>query len=291
MASYKPMKGKVCMVTGANSGIGKVTAYELARKGAHVVMVCRNREKGEEAQREIQTRSKNSQIDLLLADFSSLQSIHHLVDAFKQKYQALNVLLNNAGSEFYQRQESVDGIEMTLAVDHLAPFLLTNLLLDVLKSSASARIVNVNSRAHFAGQIHFDDIQLKEHYGRFGLEAYAQAKLINLLCTYELARHLKDTEITVNALHPGVVYTNIWKSSAPEPLKPFMALGKYLTVSAEEGAKTSIYLASSPEVAHVTGKYFVRCVPVRSSKLSYDIALQRQMWKLSEELIGSLVQQ
>ncbi len=284
------MSGKICLVTGANSGIGKVAARELAQMGATVVLVCRNRDKGEAACQEIKTLSGNSAVDLLLADLSSQQSIHQLAEQFKEKYGQLHVLLNNAGAMFPSRRESVDGLEMSLAVNHIAPFLLDNLLLDTLQTSAPTRIVTVNSGAHFAGKIDFDDLQLRKKYGNFGMQAYSQSKLENLLVIYELARRLKDTQVTVNALHPGFVATSISQNAAPGPLKGVMSVvGRFMGISAEEGAKTSIYLASSPEVEGVTGKYFVKCAPVASSQLSYDEALQKQMWEVSEELVKASI--
>jgi NAD(P)-dependent dehydrogenase (short-subunit alcohol dehydrogenase family) len=286
----REMSGKICIVTGANSGIGKVTARELAKKGATVVLVCRSRDKGEAAQQEIKAASGNDAVDLLLADLSSQQSIRELVEQFKKKYSQLHVLVNNAGAMFPSRRESIDGIEMSLAVNHIAPFLLTNLLLDTLQASTPARIVNVNSGAHFSGKINFDDLQSQKKYGGLDLQSYAQSKLANLLVTYELARRLKGTSVTVNALHPGFVATSIASNAAPGPLKRFLDFAiKFVGLNAEEGAKTSIYLASSPEVEGVSGKYFVKCTPVLSSKLSYDEALQKRMWEVSEELTKTAV--
>ena len=284
------MNGKICIVTGANSGIGKVAARELAKMGATVVLICRSRDKGEAAQQEIKAASGSNAVDLLLADLSSQQSIRQLVEQFKKRYTQLHVLLNNAGAMFPSRRESVDGIEMSLAVNHIAPFLFTNLLLDTLQASGPARIVNVNSGAHFSGKINFDDLQSQKKYGGLDLQAYSQSKLANLLVTYELARRLKDTSVTVNALHPGFVATNISQNAAPGPLKPFMSVvGRFMGINVEAGAKTSIYLASSPEVEGVSGKYFVKCVPVTSSKLSYNEALQKRMWEDSEELTKTAV--
>ncbi|GHO77888.1 short-chain dehydrogenase [Ktedonobacter sp. SOSP1-85] len=284
------MSGKICIVTGANSGIGKVAARELAKMGATVVLICRSRDKGEAAQQEIKAASGSNAVDLLLADLSSQQSIRQLVEQFKKRYTQLHVLLNNAGAMFPSRRESVDGIEMSLAVNHIAPFLFTNLLLDTLQASEPARIVNVNSGAHFSGKINFDDLQSQKKYGGLDLQAYSQSKLANLLVTYELARRLKDTSVTVNALHPGFVATNISQNAAPGPLKPFMSVvGRFMGINVEAGAKTSIYLASSPEIEGVSGKYFVKCAPVTSSKLSYDEELQKRMWEVSEELTKTAV--
>src|SRR5437764_13741941 len=199
MATVKSsLQGKICMVTGANSGIGKATALELAQMGATVVMVCRDRARGEEASSEITTTSGNNAVDLLQADLSSQQSIRQLVEHFQHHYTQLHVLINNAGATFPgRRRESVDGVEMTFAVNYLTPFLLTNLLLDVLKASAPARIVNVSSNSHEAGYIQLDDLQA-EHYR--SMRVYGQAKLAVVLFTYELARRLQGSRVTANCL-------------------------------------------------------------------------------------------
>src|SRR5438477_6319532 len=199
------MQGKTCMVTGANSGIGKATALALAQMGATVVMVCRNRARGEQARSEIITKSRNNAVDLLQADLSSQQSIRQLVENFRHHYPHLHVLINNAGASFPGRRETVDGLEMTLAVNYLAPFLLTHLLLNVLKANAPARIVNVSSNSHEAGYIKLDDLQA-EHYR--SMRVYGQSKLAVVLFTYELSRRLQGTGVTANCLHPGFVATN-----------------------------------------------------------------------------------
>jgi NAD(P)-dependent dehydrogenase (short-subunit alcohol dehydrogenase family) len=278
------MAGKICIVTGANSGIGKETALGLARLGATVVMLCRNCRRGEKAQRDIIRRSGNSSVDLLLADLSSQQAIHQFVAAFQQRYQQLHVLVNNAGSVFLPRQLSVDSLEMTLAVNYLSGFLLTNLLLDMLKASAPARVVNVSSNAQGVGYINLDDLQMEKRYTL--LRAYAQSKLANVLFTYALAHRLEGTGVTVNCLHPGVVATNIWSSPLPSFLRPLAVISRLFGVTPEEGAHTSLYLASSPEVEGVTGKYFEKFQAERSTKISYDIAVQERLWEISEELTG-----
>jgi len=205
------MQGKICLVTGANSGIGKATALALAQMGASVVMVCRDRARGEEARSEITTTSWNNAVDLLLADLSSQQSIRQLVENFQHHYTHLHVLINNAGAAFPgRRRETVDGVEMTFAVNYLAPFLLTNLLLDVLKASAPARIVNVSSAAHASGSIQMDDLQAQKRYRP--MRTYPQAKLAVVLFTYELARRLQGTGVTANCLHPGFVATRFGQS-------------------------------------------------------------------------------
>ncbi len=279
------MQGKVCMVTGANSGIGKVTALGLAQMGATVVMVCRDRARGEAAQDEIKTKSGNNAVDLLLADLSSQKSIRQLVETFKQHYTQLHVLINNAGVFMLTRRATVDGLEMTFAVNYLAPFLLTNLLLELLKASAPARIVSVSSEAHQAGYINMDDLQAERHYRP--MRAYGQSKLALVLFTYELARSLEGTGVTANCLHPGFVATSIGQGGlgpiGRTVAKFILAL---LGVSPEEGAKTSIYLASSPDVEGVTGKYFVKSMPKESASISYDESLQRQLWEESAKLVN-----
>ncbi len=279
------MQGKICMVTGANSGIGKATALELAQMGATVVMVCRDRARGEEARREITTKSRKNAVDLLQADLSSQQSIRQLVENFQHRYTHLHVLINNAGAAFPgRRRETVDGLEMTFAVNYLAPFLLTNLLLDVLKASAPARIVNVSSAAHKSGYIQLDDLQAEKLYRP--MRTYPQAKLAVVLFTYELARRLQGTEVTANCLHPGFVATNFAQSDGGPAVRLLVkVLGSFGT-SPQEGAKTSIYLASSPEVEGVTGQYFVKSIPRRSAAISYDESLQRQLWEQSAKLVN-----
>src|SRR2546425_8338226 len=250
------MQGKICMVTGANSGIGKATALELAQMGATVVMVCRDRARGEEAKSEITTKSRNNAVDLLLADLSSQQSIRQLVGNFQHHYTHLHVLINNAGAAYPGRRETVDGLEMTFAVNYLAPFLLTNLLPDVLKASAPARIVNVSSNSHKSGYIQMDDLQEEKHYR--SMSVYGQSKLAVVLFTYELARRLQGTGVTANCLHPGFVATHFGQRDLWPIARTAAKLVLFFGISPEEGAKTSIYLASSPDVEGITGKYFVK---------------------------------
>src|SRR5256885_17010992 len=278
------MQGKICMVTGANSGIGKATALELAQMGATVVMVCRDRARGEEARSEITTKSRNNAVDLLQADLSSQQSIRQLVEHFKQRYTHLHVLINNAGAAFTGRRETVDGLEMTFAVNYLAPFLLTNLLLDVLKASAPARIVNVSSDAQASGYIQMDDLQADNRYRP--MRTYPQAKLAVVLFTYELARRLQGMGVTVNCLHPGFVATNFAQSDGWPAVRLLVKVLGSFGASPQEGANTSIYLASSAEVEGVTGQYFVKCIPRRSAAISYDESLQRHLWEQSAKLVN-----
>src|SRR5258708_13174968 len=218
------------MVTGANSGIGKATALELAQMDASVVMVCRDRARGEEARSEITTTSGNNAVDLLQADLSSQQSIRQLVEHIQHHYTHLHVLINNAGAAFPgRRRETVDGLEMTFAVNYLAPFLLTNLLLDVLKASAPARIVNVSSAAHKSGYIQLDDLQAEKLYRP--MRTYPQAKLALVLFTYDLPPRLQGTEVTANCLHPGFVATNFAQSDGGPAVRLLVkGLGRVGTV-------------------------------------------------------------
>jgi len=280
----KLMEGKTCMVTGATSGIGAVTARALAQKGARVIIVSRNLNRCENTVDEIIQTTGNHAVEYMVADLSSQDEIHDLAEAYRNKYDHLDVLVNNAGGFFMSRQESADGIEMTFALNHLNYFLLTNLLLETIKASAPARIVNVSSGAHQGASINFDDLQGKQKYS--GWQAYGQSKLANILFTYELARRLEGTGVTVNALHPGMVATNFGANNGGvlgNLVRSFMNL---FSISVEEGAQTSIYLASSPEVEDVTGKYYVKKKAVSSSSASYDESTAKKLWEVSEEMTG-----
>ena len=275
------MQGKVCLVTGSNSGIGKVTARELARMGATVVMLCRNRAKGEAAQAEIISATGNQNVDLIVADLAAQAEVHRAVAELRQKYQQLHVLINNAGGIRNARQVTPDGLETTFALNHLAPFLLTELLLDTLKASAPARIVNVSSMAHASGRIDFADLQGEKRYSQW--KAYSQSKLAMILFTYELAEQLKSSNVTVNALHPGAINSNF-----DSGMSGFMRWGwKLITpflLNVEQGAQTTLYLATSPDVEGVSGKYFSNQRETKSSARSYDPATRQRLWKVSTEL-------
>jgi NAD(P)-dependent dehydrogenase (short-subunit alcohol dehydrogenase family) len=273
------MKGKICLVTGANAGIGRATALGLAQMGATVIMVCRSRERGETVQREIRAESGNSQVDLLLADLSAQADIRRLAADINANYSALHVLINNAAIIPQQRRETADHLEMQFAVNHLAYFLLTNLLLDKLKASAPARIVNVASQVHASGVIDFDDLQARRHY--HASQVYSNTKLANVLFTYELARRLQGSGVTVNCLHPGVVATNL--------LNDYMGVphgGRDRGIDTSKGAQTSLSLATSPEVAGVSGRYYVNQEARRSTAVAYDETLARRLWQVSAELTG-----
>ena len=271
------------MVTGANSGIGKATAMGLAEMGATVILVCRSKEKGEAALSEMREKSGNNSLDLMLADMSSMQSVRQLASEFRRKYDRLHVLVNNAGLFMFTRTTTGDRLETTFEVDYLSHFLLTGLLIDLLKATAPSRLVEVSSIAHYNGHIDFDDLQGEKGYG--GWRAYSQAKLAQVLFTYELARRLKGTGVTANCLHPGAVATNIW--SRPLGRAGFiMKLLRLFMMGPEGGAKTPIYLASSPDVEGVSGKYFTNKKEKESSKESNDEQVARRLWLVSEELTG-----
>lgn len=274
------MNGKLCLITGASSGIGKVAATELARLGARMVLVCRTTEKGRLTAEEIKKATGNGSIDFLAADLSSQAEIRKLAADYQSRFPAPQVLINNAGLALKKRAISPDGIEMTFAVNHLAYFLLTNLLLDTLKSGGPARIVNVSSDAHHSGSIDFDDLQLERNYSAW--RAYSSSKLCNLFFTYELAKKLQGSGVTVNALHPGAVATKIFRD-VPAPLRALILL---LTMSPQKGAQTTVYLASSPEVEGVSGKYFKKKAEARSSAASLDAQAAERLWQVSATMTG-----
>jgi len=273
------MEGKICMITGANSGIGKATTFGLAEMGTKIVMVCRNKERGETSQQEIIEKTGNKNVDLLICDLSSQEQIRKLVSGFKLEYQNLHILINNAGIVLSKRQLSVDGIEMNFAVNYLAPFLLSNLLIDVLKMSAPSRIINVSSEVHKRGTLDFDDIQVEnKKYGAF--KVYGVSKLALTLFTYELSKKLEGTGVTVNAVHPGVFRSNLGRD-LPAISRGFQ---KTFFKSPRKGAITSIYLASSPDVEGITGKYFVKKQPKKSSNESYNEEYAKRLWEISTEM-------
>jgi retinol dehydrogenase-14 len=278
------MNGKICLVTGASSGIGKATALGLAKMGATVVMVCRDATKGQSALNEIKQKSNNPSIDLLLADLSSQVEVRRLATEYKSKYQQLHVLINNAGVYYTKRHVTVDGLEAMFAVNYLAHFLLTNLLLDIIKRSAPARIINVAGAYHAKGKISFDDLQGEKDFD--GQRANHQSKLADVLFTYELARRLKRAGVTANCLHPGMVATDLIDKDRDFPVffKYLYKLSRPLMKSPAKGAETSISLASSPEVEGVTGQYFVNKKIAKSSPESRDVQLAQRLWEVSEKL-------
>jgi NAD(P)-dependent dehydrogenase (short-subunit alcohol dehydrogenase family) len=274
------MQGKVAMVTGASSGIGKITALELAKLGAEVFLVCRNKTKGEETKTEIIQKTGNQKISLLLADLSLLSEVRKLAAEFNSQFPKLDILVNNAGMMPGKFIHTSEGFEISFATNYLAMFLLTNLLMDKLMSSEEARIINVSSEAHRLGQINFQELNTPRKYS--AITAYADSKLAAILFTYVLSRRLEFTNITVNALHPGVVGTNFAQDSF-KAFKYLMKLSKPFIHSSEKGAETTLYLATEPTLNSVSGQYFKNCKPVNSSRLSYDQPLARRLWQYSED--------
>ena len=287
MANSASMDGRVCLITGASNGIGTETAVGLAKAGATVVMVARNAERGEAALADVKQRSGSENVSLMLADLASLAAVRKLAREFGDRHQRLHVLINNAGAYNNVRLLTEDGFEMTFGVNHLAHFLLTTLLLDQLKASAPSRIVNLSSGAHSRASINFEDLNGEAKYG--GMSAYGQSKLANVLFTYELSRRLDGTGVTANAIHPGVVKTGFGRNSSGAIgalFTVFQTVAGPFLLSPERGAETSIYLASSPEVESVSGKYFVKKEPVDSNTESNDAAVAERLWRVSEELVG-----
>ncbi|MFC1619276.1 SDR family oxidoreductase [Candidatus Neomarinimicrobiota bacterium] len=278
------MHGKVCLITGANRGVGKATTLALASMGATVVMVARDPALGTAARDEIIRTAGNQSVELLVADLASLEAVRQLAADFRERHSQLHVLINNAGLTKRHHVLTEDGFETTFAVNHLAPFLLTNLLLDLMKAGAPARIINVSSMVHKWGRINSGDLQSEQHYNMH--IAYNQSKLANVLFTYELARRLEGSGITANVVHPGMVasdfareYTGFIGFMAQKGWRPFMK-------SPEKGAATSVYLASAPEVEGVTGKYFANSREKKSSRTSSNVALAGRLWETSEQLTG-----
>ena len=275
------MTGKTCIVTGGNSGIGKATALGLAKLDATVVIVSRDKDKGEAAVLEIRTLSGNKNVDSMVADLSSQDSVRELAHDLKSRYKRLRVLINNAGILLPRRVETVDGLEATFATNHLGHFLLTNLLVDTLKASEPARIINLTSAAHYGTEMSFDDLQGVKKYS--GYHAYGQSKLANVLFTYQLAKLLDGSGVTVNCLHPGVVRTGFGKDQRGL-MSILVRIGSPFMMSPEKSARATIYLATSPELEGVSGKYFSKGKLGRSSDQSYDIASAERLWKVSAEL-------
>lgn len=269
------LDGRTCLITGANSGIGKEAALALAKMNANLVMVCRKKEKGEDARKDIVRKTGNDSVDLLLCDLSSLAEVRRLAGEVRERYGKLHVLVNNAGL-FSLMGRTADGFETTFEVDYLSPFLLTNLLLEPLKEGAPSRIVNVASTAHFGGHIDLEAIERRETPS--GWAAYSNSKLALVMFTYELSRRLAGSGVTANCLHPGAVATSIWRIP-PAVMRPFLK-------SARDGAATTIHLASSPEVEQITGKYFENRRPKRSSDESYDESKARELWERTARLVG-----
>jgi NAD(P)-dependent dehydrogenase (short-subunit alcohol dehydrogenase family) len=277
------MSGKVCLVTGATAGIGLATAKGLAEQGATIIGVGRNRDKCLAVDARIRPETGNPAVEFVQADLSSQAEVRRLAGEIKRSQTRFDVLVNNVGAFFMSRRPSIDGIEMTWALNYLGVYLLTELLLDTLKDSAPSRIVNVSSAMHSSAQINFDDLQGERKYS--GMKAYGQSKLALLMYTYDLARRLAGTGVTVNAVHPGFVASDMYRSSGGvvKLLGPVIRL---MAISPEAGAETSIHVATSPEVAGVTGKYFVKKQPVSSAPASYDVAATARLMALTAAMVG-----
>lgn len=268
------MKTKVILITGATDGIGRQTALELARTGATILLHGRNPALGKTVLEKIRKESHNENLELFIADFASLKQVRRLAEEVNEKHTRLDVLVNNAGVYMRHRQLSEDGFEATFAVNHLAPFLLTNLLLNLLKKSAPSKIINVSSTAHQGARFDLGDLQGETSFEPY--DAYSRSKLANLLFTYELARRLEHTGVTVNALHPGVIATKMLKAS----------FGSFGGRPVEEGAARIAYLINTPGIETVSGKYFVNDKEQLSSPISRDEKLQKQFWIMSEKMVG-----
>ena len=282
------MKGKVCVITGGTDGIGKAAAYGLAMQGARLLVHGRDPDKGARAVADLQGRSGNPAIEFLPADFSSLDEVRRLAAAIIERAPRIDVLVNNAGAMYVKRALSTDGYEKTFAVNHLAPFLLTHLLLDALKAGGKSRVVTTASNAHRSAKIPFDDLQLTRKYSPMG--AYAVSKLANILFTRALAKRLQDdTGVTATCLHPGFVRTNFGGNNAADTSPWIRRLFWFISRFArtpEKGAETVIFLASSPEVAGVSGGYYLDRKPIRPSPAGEDDNVAERLWQVSEQLVG-----
>lgn len=282
------MTGRICIVTGSNSGIGKQTAFALAKMGATIVMVVRNKIRGEKALNDIISQTKNKNADIMISDLSSMDSIRGFAEEFKKTYSRLDVLINNAGAVFNKRQVTAEGFERTLAVNYLAPFLLTHELLDLLKKSSPSRIINLTSGLTKKGKVDLSDLQNEKNYS--GMQAYTNAKLMLILFTYELAKRLEGTGVTANVVMPGFVATNLGKSSGSLRSAILFKLVRPMQISAKKGAQTSVYVASSEQIGTVSGKCFSKKKTTVTCPLSYDEELQSLLWDKTQSMLGLVTQ-
>ena len=279
------MKGKVCLITGADGGIGRETTRGLAQKGATIVMACINLDDAKPVYEEIKRESGNENIEMMQVDLASLNSIRSFVQHFTNTFKGLHVLINNAGVYCAKREETEDGFEKTIGINYLGPFLLTNLLLPTFKQTQGSRIINVSSKAYFQGKCNLQDFHFKKRYQ--GFKAYSASKLAIVLFTLELATRLEGTGVTVNALHPGHVATDIWNMWPGTWYQALLfKIIRRFAKSPEEAAQTSIYLASSDEVSGITGKYFDNKEVKETSPQGRDLKLRNDLWELSEKLTG-----
>lgn len=275
---------KLILVTGGTSGIGREIVKGLASAGAHIVFMARELNNGETVKKEIIKETGNSNIDYLICDLASFSSIRECTEEFKKRYQRLDVLINNAGVLPQERLESKDGIELNFAVNYLAPFLLTNLLLPLLKQSVPSRIINVSSSMHTEGEINFDDLESKIDFNKY--TAYSESKLALILFTKKLAKDLRGSGVTVNALHPGVVGTEMTMQNVRK-MNPITAfIYKRTLITPTQGAKTSVYLATSPNIANVSGEYFINKKIAHASPIASDMPVANKLWDVSAKLVG-----
>ena len=278
------LNGKICLVTGATDGIGKVSARVLAERGAKVIIVGRNPEKSATVLAELKSRSGNENIDLLMADLAVMQEVRDLAEQVISRYDRLDVLLNNAGGYFAKHEITSDGLEMTFALNHMSYFLLTNKLMELLQSSAPARIVNVSSDAHYGVDIEFENLNGEQDYKAW--KAYQKSKLANVLFTYELLKKA-PSDITVNCLHPGFVATNFGQNNGGF-YGPVLKIAQRISaIDMEDGAKTSIFLCSASEVEEVSGKYFYKCQPKTSSRESRNMNTAKRLWQISSDMAST----
>ncbi|SDU76526.1 SDR family oxidoreductase [Jiangella alkaliphila] len=277
------MAGRTVLISGGTAGIGRATALGLAAMGAHLAIIGRDRGRTDHAAREIRAAG-GGQVDVFVADLSSQAQVRHLADELLHNVPRIHVLINNVGGYWNTRHLTADRLERTFALNHLAAFLLTNLLLDRLRQNGPSRVVTVSSNAHATGRIDFDDLQCERSYS--GTRAYNQSKLANILFTYELARRLQATSVTANALHPGVTSTTFGAEDPSRAQRLFVPLMRPFMKTPARGAVTSIHLASAPDLAQVTGQYFTNSKPKRSSKRSYDEAAAARLWRVSADLVG-----
>jgi retinol dehydrogenase 12 len=277
------MDGKVCLVTGATNGIGLEASKALASLGATVVLVGRNPGRIESSLAYVRQAVPDAKVESLQADFASLKEVRALAEAFKARHSRLDVLLNNAGLVLHERQVTKDGFEATFGINHLAPFLLTHLLLDVLKASGPARVVNVSSEAHLFAKLDFSDLQAERSYRM--MRVYGNSKLANILFTQALARRLQGTQVTTNCVYPGVVRTGFGHNTRGMMKFAVTAFAMFF-LSAEKGARPLVYLASSPEVEGVSGQYFFKYRRRKPSRAARDEQRAERLWQVSEELTG-----
>ena len=277
------MENKLCVITGANSGIGYETTKALAAKGAFVVMVCRNEDKAEAAKKAIINEISDAGLAIVLCDFASMDDIRRAATEIAQEYEKIDILINNHGFIAKEFDTTVDGLEQTFGVNHIGYFLFTNLLLPQVKAAGKSRIINVASTAHRRGEFDPDNIQLQSGYDNW--KAYGNSKLFNILFTKELADRLNDTDVTANSLHPGVIASNFGQSSTWF-VKVFYKLAAPFMKDNREGAETTIYLATSPEVEEVSGAYFSNCKVATPSKAARDPEAAKKLWEISEETCG-----